>query len=58
MSRFFKQFKAKALQKRYEALLKDAMTAQRNGDIRQYSELSKQADELYQKIQSASQVTQ
>lgn len=53
MTRLFKHFKAKAMQKRYTGLLEEAMKAQRNGDIRQYSELSKQADAVYQEIQQA-----
>lgn len=42
---------AKQLQKDYEAKLAEAMQAQRNGDIRRYSELSQDADKIYQELQ-------
>ncbi len=38
------------LQKAYEAKLGEAMRAQRNGDIRGYSMLSEEADNLYQQL--------
>ena len=40
----------KKLQKRYETLLTSAQEAQRNGDIRRYSELSAEAEALYEQI--------
>jgi hypothetical protein len=38
------------LEKQYDRLLKQGMEAQRSGDIRLYSELSKQADEVLKSI--------
>ncbi|KDE41207.1 MAG: DUF6435 family protein [Nitrincola lacisaponensis] len=38
------------LQKEYEKKLAEAMHAQRNGDIRAYSNLSEQADQLHQTL--------
>ncbi len=46
----FRSNPVKKLQKRYEALLTSAQEAQRNGDIRRYSELSAEADALYEQI--------
>jgi hypothetical protein len=40
----------KKLDKRYRELLKQAMEAQRSGDIHSYSELSEQADKVYQEL--------
>jgi hypothetical protein len=40
------------LGKQYEQLLAQAMTAQRNGDIRRYSELSEEASKILQKIEA------
>ena len=42
---------SKKLDKRYRALLQEAMEAQRSGDIRRYSELSKDADDVLKKIE-------
>lgn len=36
----------KSLQKQYDKLLEEAMLAQRNGDIKTYSELTSQAEKL------------
>lgn len=47
---FKKDPKAK-LNKEYEALLEKAMQAQRNGDIRTYSELSEKADAVLKQIE-------
>ncbi|MGX5914008.1 DUF6435 family protein [Aliidiomarina sp. Khilg15.8] len=47
----FKQDPAKKLRKQLALLQEKAMNAQRNGDIRQHSMLSQQADELWQEIQ-------
>ena len=41
----------KKLNKRYQALLQEAMEAQRSGDIRRYSELSEQADLILKEIE-------
>ncbi|HEY7884907.1 MAG TPA: DUF6435 family protein [Cellvibrionaceae bacterium] len=43
----------KKLQKAYEQKLEQAMHAQRNGDIRQYSLLTEEAEALYQKIKNS-----
>jgi hypothetical protein len=40
----------KKLQKAYESKLGEAMQAQRNGNIRQYSVLSEEADKHYRQI--------
>lgn len=40
----------KKLQKEYESKLGEAMQAQRNGDIRSYSMLSEEADNLYRQL--------
>jgi hypothetical protein len=53
MLNFFKKDTTKAMQKAYESKLTEAQQAQRNGDIRSYSMLTEEADELYQKIQAA-----
>ncbi|AWL11581.1 hypothetical protein HMF8227_01095 [Saliniradius amylolyticus] len=42
---------SKKYRKQLSKLQEQALTAQRNGDIRQYSMLSKDADDLWQKIQ-------
>ena len=42
---------AKRLQQQYEALLKEAMHCQRNGDIRGYSTLTEQAEQLRQQLE-------
>ncbi|MDP4548820.1 MAG: DUF6435 family protein [Marinobacter sp.] len=51
MLSFFKKDPAKKLKKQYATLLERAMQAQRNGDIRTYSELSAEAEEVYKQIQ-------
>ncbi len=38
------------LQKEYERLLKEAVDAQRNGDIKKYSELHFEADKILKEI--------
>jgi hypothetical protein len=47
---FLKSDPRKALKKQYLALLEEAMKAQRNGDIRGYSELTEQAEAVSTKI--------
>ena len=42
---FFKADPKKKLDKEYKTLLEQAMQAQRNGDIRKYSELTELAEE-------------
>jgi hypothetical protein len=51
MFKWFSKDPSKKLVKAYEAKLTQAMHAQRNGDIRTYSMLSKEADDIYQEIQ-------
>ena len=46
----FKADPIKKLRKQYDKILQEAMQAQRGGDIRLYSELSTQADQIYQQI--------
>lgn len=53
----FKSDPIKKYRKEYEKVLQDAMQAQRGGDIRLYSELSSEADKLYQKIKSSESTT-
>ncbi len=42
----------KKLQKNYERLLKDAMLAQRSGDIKTYSLLTEEAQGIYQQLKA------
>ncbi|TCS39765.1 DUF6435 family protein [Reinekea marinisedimentorum] len=53
MISIFKSDPTKKLKKLREAKLTQAMTAQRNGDIRAYSELTAEAEALYQQILDA-----
>lgn len=46
----FRKDPAKKLQNDYESILSQAMIAQRNGDIRTYSELSEKAEAIRLKI--------
>lgn len=48
----FKSDPLKKLRKQYDIALQDAMQAQRHGDIRLYSELSTEADKIYQQIKA------
>lgn len=50
MFSIFKSDPAKKLNKLYEAKLEQAMLAQRNGDIKSYSELTYEAEEINKKI--------
>ena len=47
----FKKDPIKTMQKKYEMLLEEAMNAQRNGKIEEYSELSFESEKLYKEIQ-------
>ena len=47
----FKKDPIKTMQKKYETLLEEAMNAQRNGKIEEYSELSFESEKLYKEIQ-------
>ena len=51
MLSFLKPDPIKKLKKHYVAKLEKAMMAQRGGDIKSYSQLSTEADAIYQKIQ-------
>lgn len=51
MFSLFKSDPIKKLKKQHSALLEKAMNAQRNGDIRTYSQLSLEADTLYKEIE-------
>jgi hypothetical protein len=48
----FKKDPRKNLEKAYYAKLEEAMHAQRNGDIKKYSELTAEAEKLQSQIQS------
>lgn len=47
----FKSNPTKKLRKQYDALLEKAMHAQRNGDIKTYSMLTAQSEELWKEIE-------
>ena len=51
MFQFLKSDPSKKLQKEYEALQTKAFQAQRDGDIREYSALTAQAETIYEKIE-------
>ena len=51
MFSFLKSDPTKKLRKQYDALLEQAMHAQRKGDIRSYSMLTLDAENLWKKIQ-------
>ncbi|WP_129124307.1 DUF6435 family protein [Veronia nyctiphanis] len=51
MFSFLKQNPAKRLKKQHSMLLEQAMHAQRNGDIRTYSRLTAEAEEVFKQIQ-------
>lgn len=50
MFSFLKRDPAKKLKKRHSLLLEQAMHAQRNGDIKMYSKLTAEAEELFEQI--------
>ena len=50
MFSLFKKSKKEKLQAKYEELMKEAMEAQRKGDIDKYSELSAKAEEIAKEI--------
>ncbi|MCH2157511.1 MULTISPECIES: DUF6435 family protein [unclassified Oleiphilus] len=52
MLSFFKSDPTKKLKKQYLAKLEEAMKAQRNGDIRTYSQLSVEADALAKQLEA------
>ncbi|WP_022961667.1 DUF6435 family protein [Halopseudomonas pelagia] len=47
----FNRDPSKKLRKAYDAKLEAAMQAQRNGDIRNYSTLSQEADALWKQLE-------
>ena len=55
MFSLFKSDPTKKLNKLYEAKLEQAMQAQRNGDIRRYSELTFEAEEINKQIKEIEQ---
>ncbi|WP_415895837.1 DUF6435 family protein [Neptuniibacter sp. PT34_22] len=50
MFSFLKQNPEKRLKKEYNAKLEQAMKAQRSGDIEKYAFLTREAEELYEKL--------
>ena len=52
MFSFFKKDPLKALNKQYLQKLEEAMQAQRNGDIRTYSMLTSEAEDILKKIEA------
>lgn len=52
MLNWLKSDPRKKLQKAYERRLKDAMLAQRSGDIKTYSLLTEEAEGIYQQIKA------
>lgn len=54
MFSFLKSNPAKKLKKRHSMLFEQAMQAQRKGDIRTYSQLTAEAEEVFNQIQDIS----
>lgn len=57
MFSLFKSNPQKKLQNDYEKKLTEAMQAQRNGDIRDYSALQEEAEAIYAKLQALDKVS-
>ena len=57
MFSIFKSNPIKKLNKKHEMKLEEAMHAQRNGDIKSYSQLSFEADQIEQEIRQLEQKT-
>lgn len=57
MFSFFKKDPFKALNKQYLQKLEEAMHAQRNGDIRSYSMLTSEAEDILKKIEALNKPT-
>lgn len=57
MFSFLKKDPRKQLNKQYLQKLEEAMHAQRNGDIRSYSMLASEAEEILKKIEALDQPT-
>lgn len=51
MFSFLKRDPVKALKKQHGQLLEQAMHFQRNGDMRQYAQITERAESVYQEIQ-------
>lgn len=51
MFNFLKRDPTKRMRKKYDELLENAMLAQRRGDIKAYSMLSADAEQLWQQIE-------
>lgn len=51
MFSLFKKDPVKKLRQQYSAKLEAAMSAQRNGDMRTYAELTEEAQAMYQEIE-------
>lgn len=58
MFAFFKKDPLKALNKQYLQKLEEAMHAQRNGDIRSYSMLTSEAEDILKKIEALGKATE
>lgn len=58
MFSFFKKDPLKELNKQYMQKLEKAMHAQRNGDIRSYSMLTSEAEDILRKIEALDKVTE
>ena len=57
MFSFFKKNPRKTLNKQYLQKLEDAMRAQRNGDIRTYSMLTSEAEDILKKMEALDKTT-
>ena len=57
MFSFFKKDPLKELNKQYLQKLEEAMHAQRNGDIRSYSMLTSEAEDILKKIEAFDNLT-
>ncbi|WP_155859039.1 DUF6435 family protein [Enterovibrio calviensis] len=55
MFSFFKSDPTKKLRKTFNAKLEEAMKAQRNGDIRSYSTITEEAEQIWQEIEKLEQ---
>ena len=55
MFSIFKSDPRKKLKKQHSAILEKAMHAQRNGDIKSYSQLTVEADTIYKQLQALEQ---
>ncbi|MGV8834773.1 DUF6435 family protein [Cellvibrio sp.] len=58
MFSFFKKDPLKELNKQYLQKLEEAMHAQRNGDIRSYSMLTSEAEDLLREIEALGKTTE